>query len=70
MVCHSINDVCLALENGQIVGGGQGDPFNYMQTYWAPKMAEHGYTVTSWQIRTQEYAEGDIVEDWNSYILI
>lgn len=70
MICQSNNEVCLALENGQIVGGGVSDPFSYMSTYWAPKMVEQGYTVTSYQIRVEHQEQGEIVEDWNSYMVI
>lgn len=70
MICQSSNEVEYALENGQIVGGGGGDPFEFMRQYWAPKMVEQGYNVTSYQIRVEPQEQGEIVEDWNSYIVI
>ena len=70
MICQSSNEVEYALQNGQIVGGGGGDPIEFMKQYWAPKMVEQGYNVTSYQIRINPQELGEIVEDWNSYIVI
>ena len=70
MICQSSNEIEYALQNGEIVGGGKGDPFEFMRQKWAPKMVEQGYNVTSYQIRVEPLEQGEIVEDWNSYIVI
>lgn len=67
MICQSSSEVEFTFENGQIVDGG-GDPFEFMRQYWAPKMVEKGYNVTSYQIRVEPLELGEFVEDWDSYI--